>query len=181
MLFRSLPRALESGSVSAIRVAADLLGIEPGALQAALAKPPADSAFKGRREVALIALSQLARTDPQAAAKRLEAGVPGFTAGDQLFAWSQIAAGGMRRMAPESIGWTQRGAKAAVSDDTLNWLTRAALRDQAKAAEVGQQARRVAETKYSYEAYLDKTKRACAALDPSGSPLSPGSPVKDVA
>ena len=127
---RRLHRALESGSVSAIRVAADLLGIEPGALQAALAKPPADSAFKGRREVALIALSQLARTDPQAAAKRLEAGVPGFTAGDQLFAWSQIAAGGMRRMAPESIGWTQRGAKAPVSDDTLNWLTRAALRDQ---------------------------------------------------
>jgi soluble lytic murein transglycosylase len=127
---RRLHRALEAGSISAIRVAADLLGIEPGALQGALAKPPTDAAFKGRREVALIALSQLARTDPKAAAQRLEAGVSGLTSADQVFAWSQIAAGGMRRMAPESLAWTQRAAKATVSDDTLNWMTRAALRDQ---------------------------------------------------
>lgn len=127
---RRLHRALEAGSVAAIRVAADLLAVEPAALQGALAKPPAEAAFKGRREVALIALSQLARTDPQAAAQRLEAGVPSLTPGDQLFAWSQVAAGGMRRLAPESLGWTQRAAKAPVSDDTLNWMTRAALRAQ---------------------------------------------------
>lgn len=56
-----------------------------------------------------------------------------------------------------------------------------ALSDKARAATVGANAKRLAETKYSYEAYLEKTRRACAALDPSDTPLSPGSPVKDVA
>jgi len=56
-----------------------------------------------------------------------------------------------------------------------------ALHDRAHAAEVGANAHRLAETKYSYEAYLDKTRRACAELFASGTPLSPGSPVKDVA
>lgn len=127
---RRLHRALESGSVSAIRVAADLLGVEPASLRAALAKPPTEAAFKGRREIALIAVSQLARTDPQAAAQQLEAGAPALTGDDRLFAWSQVAAGGMRRMAPESLGWTRRAVTAPVSDDTLFSMTRAALRAQ---------------------------------------------------
>jgi glycosyltransferase involved in cell wall biosynthesis len=56
-----------------------------------------------------------------------------------------------------------------------------ALTDRTRAAAIGANAQHLAETKYSYEAYLDKTKRACAALDPAGTPLSPASPVKDVA
>ncbi len=127
---RRLLRALEWGYPSSIRPAADLLGIDPASLQAALAKPPAESAYTGRREVALIALSQLARSDPPAAAKRLEAGVPALREEDKLFLWSQVAAGGMRRMAPESLQWAQRAVHAPVSDDTLVWMTRAALRAQ---------------------------------------------------
>jgi glycosyltransferase involved in cell wall biosynthesis len=58
----------------------------------------------------------------------------------------------------------------------------AALSDAARAAQVGANASRLAETKYSYEAYLERTRRACAALQPSGAPLTSGpSPVKDVA
>jgi glycosyltransferase involved in cell wall biosynthesis len=56
-----------------------------------------------------------------------------------------------------------------------------ALNDRARAEEVGSNARHLADTKYSYEAYLERTRRACAALFPSGAPLTPGSPVKDVA
>ena len=56
-----------------------------------------------------------------------------------------------------------------------------ALTDRARAALVGANAAHLAETKYSYEAYLDKTRRACAAIDPTATPLVPGSPVKDVA
>jgi glycosyltransferase involved in cell wall biosynthesis len=59
-----------------------------------------------------------------------------------------------------------------------------ALSNRARAAEVGANAKHLADTKYSYEAYLERTRRACAALDPSGAPLTPGpSPVnvKDVA
>jgi glycosyltransferase involved in cell wall biosynthesis len=43
----------------------------------------------------------------------------------------------------------------------------AALTDQARAAAVGRQARLMADTKYSYEAYLEKTRQACAALGPA--------------
>jgi glycosyltransferase involved in cell wall biosynthesis len=56
----------------------------------------------------------------------------------------------------------------------------AALSDSSRAAQVGANARRLAETKYSYEAYLERTRRACAGLFPPDRPLS-GSPVKDVA
>jgi glycosyltransferase involved in cell wall biosynthesis len=54
----------------------------------------------------------------------------------------------------------------------------AALTDRARAQEVGSNARRLADTKYSYEAYLDRTREACAALE--GAP-PPGAAVKDVA
>ncbi len=39
-----------------------------------------------------------------------------------------------------------------------------ALADRARAAAIGSQARLLAETKYSYEAYLERTRQACAAL-----------------
>jgi glycosyltransferase involved in cell wall biosynthesis len=39
-----------------------------------------------------------------------------------------------------------------------------ALKNPAAAAAIGRQARHLAETKYSYEAYLDRTRRACALL-----------------
>jgi hypothetical protein len=42
-----------------------------------------------------------------------------------------------------------------------------ALADRARAEAVSLGARRLAETKYSYEAYLERTRRACAALQPA--------------
>ena len=53
----------------------------------------------------------------------------------------------------------------------------AALDDPARSAGIGRRARALAETKYSYEVYLEKTRRACGALEP-GRPLTA---VKDVA
>src|ERR1043166_4716886 len=43
----------------------------------------------------------------------------------------------------------------------------AALQDQQRAADVGREARQLAEVKYSYDAYLDRTRQAYAALAPS--------------
>jgi glycosyltransferase involved in cell wall biosynthesis len=40
----------------------------------------------------------------------------------------------------------------------------AALADPIRAAALGRNARELADTKYSYEAYLDRTRRACALL-----------------
>ena len=54
----------------------------------------------------------------------------------------------------------------------------AALGDRARADAVGAAARRLAETKYSYDAYLERTREACAALE--GTP-PPGAVVKDLA
>jgi glycosyltransferase involved in cell wall biosynthesis len=54
----------------------------------------------------------------------------------------------------------------------------AALTDRARAQDVGTNARRLADTKYSYQAYLERTREACAALE--GAPPA-GAVVKDVA
>ena len=45
-----------------------------------------------------------------------------------------------------------------------------AIGDPDRAAAVGRRARDLAETKYSYEAYLERTRQACAALLPSAAP-----------
>jgi glycosyltransferase involved in cell wall biosynthesis len=54
----------------------------------------------------------------------------------------------------------------------------AGLTDTARAATIGQQARTLAETKYSYAAYLERTREACAALMASPPAVAV---VKDVA
>ena len=58
----------------------------------------------------------------------------------------------------------------------------AALVDQARATAVGTRARDLAETKYSYEAYLDRTRQAVAALFPEATGPEPAARLrKDVA
>jgi len=52
------------------------------------------------------------------------------------------------------------------------------LNDPARAVALGQRAQELAGTKYSYEAYLERTRHACAALLPT---LQPGAVVKDLA
>jgi len=54
----------------------------------------------------------------------------------------------------------------------------AGLNDHARAASVGRRARELADTKYSYAAYLERTRQACAALMPAPSAAAV---VKDVA
>ena len=54
----------------------------------------------------------------------------------------------------------------------------AALDNPVRAAAVGRRARELAETKYSYDAYLERTRRACSALAPQAAPITA---VKDVA
>ena len=44
------------------------------------------------------------------------------------------------------------------------------LNEPARAAALGRAARHLAETKYSYDAYLERTRQACAALMPTASP-----------
>ncbi|HEY7289029.1 MAG TPA: glycosyltransferase family 4 protein [Vicinamibacterales bacterium] len=54
-----------------------------------------------------------------------------------------------------------------------------AIADPAGARSIGEQAKRLAETKYSYEAYLEKTRQACSALLDGAAP--PRVRVEDIA
>jgi glycosyltransferase involved in cell wall biosynthesis len=54
----------------------------------------------------------------------------------------------------------------------------AALNDPGRSAAVGESAKRLAATKYSYDAYLERTRRACAALV---TPPGPNAVAKDLA
>jgi glycosyltransferase involved in cell wall biosynthesis len=70
---------------------------------------------------------------------------------------------------------------AILTDPSPEGLARGilgALDDPRQAAQVGQRARILAETKYSYDAYLAKTRQACDAL---GLSPAPAAAVKDVA
>ena len=57
----------------------------------------------------------------------------------------------------------------------------AALENPARAAAVGGRARELAETKYSYDAYLERTRRAYVALAEPEATVAPGKDAKDVA
>jgi len=63
------------------------------------------------------------------------------------------------------------------ADDFASGILRA-LDDPARGQMLGRKARELADTKYSYEAYLDRTRRACGALLP---PPAPVDAVKGVA
>jgi soluble lytic murein transglycosylase len=129
-LWRRLEAALESGVPATVRRAAAFAAptLDGKALDAALARPAAVLAGAPSREAAVVALATLARTDPAEAAEKLAAVAPKLRAADRSFAWSQIAAGGMRRLLPESHAWTLEARAARPSDETLAWMTRAALR-----------------------------------------------------
>ena len=57
----------------------------------------------------------------------------------------------------------------------------AALNDPPRAEAIGRRARERAETKYSYEAYLERTRRAYAALASEAEDVAPLNDVKDLA
>jgi soluble lytic murein transglycosylase len=131
-LWRRLEAALESGSAGAVRRAATAAApqLEAKQLETALARPAAALDAFPSREVAVVAIPMLARADPPEAAARLEAVSARLRPADRAFAWSQVAAAGMRRLLPESHAWARQARTARVSDETLAWLTRAALRER---------------------------------------------------
>jgi soluble lytic murein transglycosylase len=129
-LWQRFEAALESGVPGAVRRATALVApsLDARQIDAALARPAAALDGAPGRELALIALATLARSDPAQAAERMPAVSPRLRSADRAFAWSQIAAGGMRKLMPESHAWTREARAARPSDETLAWMARAALR-----------------------------------------------------
>jgi soluble lytic murein transglycosylase len=124
---RRLERAIESNSPAAIRFAAQLTGVDAKSLEAALNPSPTTAALSAAGASGLIAIARLARQNPEIAAQALESNGQ-LSPDERAFAWSQVAAAGMRRLLPQALAWTGRGIRAGVSDETLAWMARAALR-----------------------------------------------------
>jgi soluble lytic murein transglycosylase len=125
--WRRLKLALEAGAGGSVRRIAPLLGLAPGAVEAALQRPAKVASPGASREVLVIALGTLARQDPEAAAGLTDA-IAALPAAERAWVWSQIAAHSMRRLAPVPAAWLNHARTAQASDETWAWLTRAALR-----------------------------------------------------
>lgn len=129
-IWRRLEVALESGSAPTVRRASALAlpALDARQLEQALTRPALMLDGKPSRELTVIALATLARSDPPAAAEQMPGATPRLRAADRAFLWSQIASGGMRKLLPESITWTREARTARPTDETLGWMARAALR-----------------------------------------------------
>jgi soluble lytic murein transglycosylase len=83
------------------------------------------------REVAIVALTRLARTDPRSAVSfwigRLQ---ERFPLEDQQYAWAMIATCGARHHLPEAVDWFKKAGEMPLSDEQLAWRTRIALRQE---------------------------------------------------
>ncbi|GAA4415844.1 lytic transglycosylase domain-containing protein [Quisquiliibacterium transsilvanicum] len=127
-LRRLLRVSLEANAPTSIRRVGTLLELPASELDAALERPAVALRTASSPEIALIAAVRLARQDPERAVAALEdARMLGAT--DRSFALSQAAAHAMRRLMPQALQWTRQSLDAQVSDETLDWLARAALRD----------------------------------------------------
>jgi soluble lytic murein transglycosylase len=127
--------AIEDNSVDSLRRTGALLGLDSAAIDMALNRPAKVFELKWGQDVALIAISRLARQDPEIAAKRMDEPGLSFSPAQSSFAWSQIAASAMRKLQPEALDWTRKamsfpGAAGALQGESMSWMLRAALRAQ---------------------------------------------------
>jgi len=124
--------ALEANATSDIRFSASLLGsaLNEKGIDQALRRPAAALKSPLSDDLKLIAIVRLARSDAAAAADQLRTAGKSLPLAERRFAWSQVAAAGMRRLAPEAYEWTKEGLDAKASDQTRGWMARAALREQ---------------------------------------------------
>ncbi len=129
-LFARLLVALETNTPDTVRLLGERLALDAKAVDLALSNPSKALAGKRTRETMLIALSRLARKDPSEASERLDEVAAALGQADVAFVRSQVAAAAMRRLDPRALEWTRASLGAPASDETWNWLARAALRDR---------------------------------------------------
>ena len=84
---------------------------------------------RAARELAILALSRLARIDPKLAASRWEEVRARFPAADQGYVWGQIATEAARKHIAQTVDWFGAAGEAPLDDEQLAWRTRIALRE----------------------------------------------------
>ena len=133
-------RALaDAGQLAAIKRTAEYLpdsqALDMRQLESAFNQPQAwlrrglDSRTRPQRELALIAVGRLAKTDTREAAdwwKKI--GVKPFTEAEHQWGWAQIANQAARKLMPEAEPWFKEVAEIQLSDEYLQWMARAGLR-----------------------------------------------------
>lgn len=84
------------------------------------------------REMALYAVTRMARSDPGAAATQWQDIEKHFSPAERSYAWAQLAWQASLRHMPEALSWYERAAQpaspATLSDEQMAWKVRAALR-----------------------------------------------------
>lgn len=138
-VWRRVRMALEAGNRNvALSVAASLPSEErvSAILLEQAARAPAkllDSenlqlARRQDREVALYALTQLAKTSSTQAESALKKRLTQFPEIDQRYAWGQLAVHAARRHETQALSWFELAGPLGVSDFQREWWVRAALR-----------------------------------------------------
>ncbi|MCL4747365.1 MAG: lytic transglycosylase domain-containing protein [Burkholderiaceae bacterium] len=127
-LWTVLRRVLEAGATVSVRRVAELLDLPAGSVEAALQRPAKVLGTPAAPQVIVIAAAMLARQDPEQMADR-GAELAKLARADRDFVAALTAAHAMRRLAPNALSLARAGLAADVSDDSFDWLARAALRD----------------------------------------------------
>ncbi len=80
------------------------------------------------RELALYAISRMARKDAQNAADLWQGISARFTLPEQHYLWGQIGLFGARQHLPTALTWFERATPVGMNDELLGWKGRTALR-----------------------------------------------------
>lgn len=96
--------------------------------QRALAEQPFDATRRANRELVLLAVARLARTDPALALPLWLPLAERFNEDERAYAWGQLAFNAARRHDSYALSWYQRSKLSTLSDLQLAWRARAALR-----------------------------------------------------
>jgi soluble lytic murein transglycosylase len=90
---------------------------------------PEELHTRAGRELALLALSRIAKSEPQAAADRFTEGLRDeLSPADQGYVWGLIATIAARRHMPEALDWFAEARDADLTDEQRAWHARSALR-----------------------------------------------------
>ena len=94
-----------------------------------LVSPPRSLERRATREMVVLAITRLARADPEAAADVAKGkAFDRLPAEDQKYAWGRIAYEAARRLMPEAREWYALADAAALTDEQLAWKARTGLR-----------------------------------------------------
>ena len=99
-------------------------------LQWLLKAPAGLAGSRMNRELAALAISRVARSDPRQAADLLSRIEGQLQPGEKNWAWSQIGWQAATRHMPDALGWYRQAGDAPLSDEVAQWKVRAALRAQ---------------------------------------------------